>query len=343
MKHWILIAAIGLVSLSVQAQAQDQQERERREVLVEVEEQRADLIEEQERLREAKMRLAEAAEEVARLSGSIAREGLPRVETSSIFVRRESRPRLGIMLETREKDGKPSMDGVKVMRVMPGSPALDAGIAIGDTLISVEGESLRNLSASEAVERIGGVLEDRDPGDEVTLVLLRDGDEVSSTLTLTEGIPTGLVESPSFAFFSDEDSPATVIVEEGQVFPGQNSFEFLTGGPGEHVWLSRLDSAFGDMELVELTPGLGAYFGVDAGLLVVRAPSDDSLGFMDGDVIREIGGREPSDVGHAMRILRSYDSGESLDIEITRQKRKRTLSVELPETKTGMRIERLRR
>jgi hypothetical protein len=58
---------------------------------------------------------------------------------------------------------------------------------------------------------------------------------------------------------------------------------------------------------VELTPGLGEYFGTDAGLLVVRAPEGDDIDLRDGDVIPEIGGRIPQSVGHAMRILRSVE------------------------------------
>jgi hypothetical protein len=84
------------------------------------------------------------------------------------------------------------------------------------------------------------------------------------------------------------------------------------------------------MELVELSPGLGRYFGTDSGLLVVRAPSDPALKLEDGDVIRRIGGREPGSVSHAMRILRSYEEGEALELEIMREQRSRRLDVQIP-------------
>jgi hypothetical protein len=91
-----------------------------------------------------------------------------------------------------------------------------------------------------------------------------------------------------------------------------------------------MGGAWGSMELIELSEGLGKYFGTDTGLLVVSAPKSDSLELQDGDVIQTIDGREPTDVRHAMRILNSYESGESLNLGIMRDKKKRTLEVEVP-------------
>ncbi len=85
------------------------------------------------------------------------------------------------------------------------------------------------------------------------------------------------------------------------------------------------------MELVELNAGLGQYFGTDEGLLVVSAPESTSLQLEDGDVIQKIDGREPTSVRHALRILGSYQAGESLKLEIMRNKKRRTLDVEIPD------------
>ncbi|MEN7343497.1 MAG: PDZ domain-containing protein, partial [Pseudomonadota bacterium] len=108
------------------------------------------------------------------------------------------------------------------------------------------------------------------------------------------------------------------------------NFRFLSSG-----------SAFSSMELVELSEGLGSYFGTDQGLLVVSAPSDEALGFVDGDVIKSIGGRIPKNVGHAMRILRSYSAGEDVKIEILRNRKKRTLDITVPERSGGLWKEKL--
>ena len=96
----------------------------------------------------------------------------------------------------------------------------------------------------------------------------------------------------------------------------------------EGHWL--LDS-WGDAEFVTLTPGLGRYFGAEKGVLVARAPEDAALGLKDGDVIVSIGGREPQNGRHAMRILRSYQPGEAVEFRILRDRRTQTLSAKIPE------------
>ena len=76
--------------------------------------------------------------------------------------------------------------------------------------------------------------------------------------------------------------------------------------------------------------GLPVLFGTSKGLLVVHAPDDAKLQLKDGDVILDIGGREPTSPEHAMRILGSFQKGEPLKITIMRNKGKQTLDVKLP-------------
>jgi len=95
-------------------------------------------------------------------------------------------------------------------------------------------------------------------------------------------------------------------------------------------------NSWGDMELVELNEGLGKYFGTDSGILVVSAPESGTLKLEDGDVIQKIDGREPTSVRHALRILSSYQGGESLEIEIIRDKKRRKLEISMPDARTSM-------
>jgi hypothetical protein len=105
----------------------------------------------------------------------------------------------------------------------------------------------------------------------------------------------------------------------------------------EYRFLSPLfASSWGDMELVELNAGLGRYFGTDSGLLVVSAPKSDALKLQAGDVIQSIDGRKPTSVGHAMRILGSYQAGEKLELGIMRDKRRQTLAIEMPDDRTSL-------
>jgi S1-C subfamily serine protease len=92
------------------------------------------------------------------------------------------------------------------------------------------------------------------------------------------------------------------------------------------------DSGLGNMELVELSEGLGKYFGTGSGLLVVSAPKSEAFELQDGDVIQSIDGRVPKNVRQALRILGTYEAGDSVKLGIMRDKRKRTLEIEIPES-----------
>jgi hypothetical protein len=96
-------------------------------------------------------------------------------------------------------------------------------------------------------------------------------------------------------------------------------------------------SGWGDMEVVELTEGLGRYFGTDTGLLVISAPKTNDFKLQEGDVIESIDGRAPTSVDHCMRILASYQPGETLELKIMRDKRRETIKIEIPDSRSSER------
>ena len=87
----------------------------------------------------------------------------------------------------------------------------------------------------------------------------------------------------------------------------------------------------GGLELVELNPDLGDYFGTREGLLVVRAPADTAVPLKSGDVILSIDGRKPQSARHAHRILGSYEGGERAKVEVLRKRKRTTLEWTVPE------------
>jgi serine protease DegQ len=70
--------------------------------------------------------------------------------------------------------------GVLVLRVIEGSPAFDVGLQPGDVLERVGGKELN------AVEDFLALLRARDPGDELEVVYVRDGDERTVNVRLSE-------------------------------------------------------------------------------------------------------------------------------------------------------------
>jgi S1-C subfamily serine protease len=70
-----------------------------------------------------------------------------------------------------ERFGIDADGGVLVLEVQPGGPADAAGVRAGDVVTGIEGDEVRELGD------LLGALRARDPGDDVQLTVLRDGDE----------------------------------------------------------------------------------------------------------------------------------------------------------------------
>jgi S1-C subfamily serine protease len=159
-------------------------------------------------------------------------------------------------------------------------------------------------------------MEDVEPGQNVVLDLRRDGKPVKVTVAARPMDPVFFAGPMGAGGFGSM-----------QALPAMPPMHGM-GMPHGHRWLLE---GWSDAELVKITPGLGRYFGADKGVLVARAPSDATLGLQDGDVIVAIGGREPQSGPHAMRILRSYQPGESVEIRVLRDRKAQTLKATVPE------------
>jgi len=253
------------------------------------------------RLADAQRRLEDAAREVAELSGEAAGSGAHR--EFQVFLPGPRRAMLGVNLGGTEPNG----GGVRVAGVSPGGPAAEAGVKAGDVIVAIQAKPVTTgrelVKAMEAIE----------PGQQVAVELRRDGKPVKLSV---EARPLDHV----------------FMAGPGMMMPGLPAMPALPAMPGlafagDAHWL--LD-AWGDAELVTLTPGLGRYFGTDKGVLVAHAPEDPDFGLQDGDVIVAIGGREPQNGLHAMRILRSYQPGESVELRILRDRRAQTLNAKVP-------------
>jgi hypothetical protein len=107
--------------------------------------------------------------------------------------------------------------------------------------------------------------------------------------------------------------------------------------PGNYTFLRSLNLAqatWGDMELVPMTEGLSRYFGTSEGLLVVRGPEDDGIEIQDGDVILAISGRTPNSPEHAIRILSSFEPGETIEFALMRDRLRETVDYVVPEAES---------
>lgn len=314
MKVTLLLAAISLCAASALAQS-DQEEQLRSAEARE--------IELDQRLAEAEERMAEAARQIAEIT-SDRLPGMAQIERRFEF---SNKPRLGVTIDADQRNGP--VEGVTILGVSPGTAASDAGLRSGDIITAINDESLSADGADEANRRLLDFMDGVEIGDVLKVEYLRNG-KVGSV-----EVEPRLVERNMFVWRGDGGQHLTMPhVPRAPKAIGQFKMEF--GFP----WAG---SGLGELELVELNEGLGRYFGAKSGLLVISAPKSDAFEILDGDVIQSIDGREPKDVRHAMRILSSYQGGEKLKLGIMRDKKKKTLEIEIPDDTRGSLFDELRR
>lgn len=296
---FVLSSAPVIAQQSERAAEQQMREAEEQRQAVEVQ------------MREAEERLAEAARQIAELSSS----QLPAIVDIERRIHLDGRVVLGITIAADDGDGP--VEGVSVRGVSPGGAAADAGLRAGDIITAVNKESLTADSDEQANAKLVEFMSGVEEGDVLDVEYLRNGKQANIEVSPKEMSARAFAFAPGGRNFSM------------QVAPHGSDFEF-----NKFAWVSD-GSGWGHMEMVSLTERLGKYFGTDKGLLVVRAPENEGLKLEDGDVIQSIDGREPSSVSHAMRILGSYQSGEELELQIMRDKRKQTLKIEMPDNRSS--------
>jgi len=324
---WLL--AVGLASTSaaaIQADAQHAERQAAEEARAAAETARRSAEAEREagerevRSVEEEMRAAEARlEEAARRIAELSTRQLPEFDGEEFAFAFGGRPLLGISIDGDTESGP--VEGVRVQSVTPGGAAFEAGLRAGDVLTAINDESLAADSSAAANRRLLEFMEGVEEGDTLDVEYLRDGN------VATVDLQPKAAEARRFAFSMAPRAPGAPHAPLAPIAP-------VAPGSGDFVFIRR-GASWADMEMVALNEGLGRYFGTDKGLLVVRAPEDEALELEDGDVIQSIGGREPRSVSHAVRILASYQPGETLELEIMRDKRSRTLEIEIPDNRQG--------
>jgi C-terminal processing protease CtpA/Prc len=258
-------------------------------------------------LEDARRRLDQAAREVAELSAQLGQnEG-----RNFVFVNREGGPRRAVLGVQIDPDS--SKEGARVLKVSPGGAAEEAGLASGDVIVALDDVKVSGKEDPNraVVEHMRGVK----PDQKVKVKVLRGGKNKDFVVVARPMV------------FSDRVFDVRV-PEMGAVMGG-----FGNGGPHVRQFRTFIRGDFGGLELASITPKLGAYFGATDGVLVVQAPESETFKLEDGDVIQAIDGRKPEDGAHALRILRSYKSGEKLSLSVLRQRKPLTLAVTMPDNR----------
>ena len=256
--------------------------------------------------------------------------GLFRVELAEQY----ARPMLGVMLTSGGDEG------VRVADVLEDSPAESAGIIDGDLILSVDGHELSqpledederdfNPGRSLPEERLRALVRDVAEGESVTLVVEREGEQltievVPEVLPMYAGAWPGFDQSDVMRGLTDwwsDESNRNETLERVRELSERFREELQTNEWDVSQWVP---AGWGGgrgghgLDLVELNPGLGAYFGTTVGVLIADVEEDSPLGLRPGDVVVAVDGRLVDDIDELHRILDSYEDDEEITLRIFR-------------------------
>lgn len=241
----------------------------------------------------------------------------------------DNRGRIGVVV-MRDADAATDKIGAKIEGVTPGGPAAKAGLKVGDIITKFNNTSLAGVKGEDQDESGPGsklveLAHQLEPGDTVQIEYRRGNDAKKATL-VAEDLGMG------FRFSMPRIEVMPKIAPEAM--PRIREF-------GREGLFYCFGDSWCDLDLVTLNADLGDYFGTKEGVLVVKAPADSGMPLKGGDVILRIGDRKPTSPSHAMKILRSYEAGETVSIEIMRRQKRTTVTWKVPEREErGFRMKR---
>lgn len=269
----------------------------------------------QQRLDEARRRLADASREVAQLSSQLGRNFFFQMRTP------DGGPPPRALLGVSIDDNNGAAKGARVRDVSPGSAAAEAGIKAGDIITGIGGKDLtREADPGRAlVDQMRQV----EPNLKLTVEVLRDGKKMNFDVTPRPAPLQIIAGAQRLPDMPDMGGVRSFQLQRQPGAPGQRRIEIRTFRDDD-------GTRFRGMEFATLSEKLGSYFGVKAGVLVVRAGANSPFKLQDGDVILSIDGREPTSAQHAGRILRSYRDGEKLKLKVERNRKTLELDATMP-------------
>lgn len=251
---------------------------------------------------------------------------------------------LGVLFEPQSGD----VSGARIRSVAEGSPASAAGLAVGDVVVSVDGEPL----GAGGHSHLSDIFDQRRPGDTVRLGVVREnGDE--ETLVARLGEHPGRVEfdTEGGGVFSWSGETLGDGIDGQAFFGGKwkealGSLSRLPSVPcvdreGDDCFAYAFLSGFDagprlGVSVESLSDQLAEFFGVEAGegvlvSEVIEGSAAEEAGLEAGDIIVAVGDSRVGRPGDIRRALSGAASGDILDVEIVRRGRTLVLPAVVPE------------
>jgi S1-C subfamily serine protease len=220
---------------------------------------------------------------------------------------------LGVRIAPNEEDQ------VEIIEVEKDSPAEIADLKDGDVVIEFDGEEVVDT------ELLAKMIRMRKPGETVTLRIERKGNAQDVQVKLGE-----LTEENVWSDFEQKFPNLFVPRERGETWsrPEFARPEVFRFGVGQRKFIG--------VGVQELTPELSEYFGIDkgTGILISSIEKDgpaDRAGLKVGDVIVTANGGRVERSQDLVDLIQDIEKGDKITIEYLRNKKKRTMEVEVEE------------
>jgi len=213
-------------------------------------------------------------------------------------------------------------EGMSVVEVMPGGGAAEAGLAAGDRILSIDGQS------TGAEDDVQAVLSSLEAGKSAAVVYERDGKKHKAKVALRTLAAIQAAGGEDEDAEEAEDAEAVEVVEEAdEAEPPVTEIEWLDAGEVDepapparaglpddergYIGIS-LESMEGPMKVLSVRPGSGAA----------------EVGIAAGDVILAIDG-QAGETEDLLELLQGKKAGERVQVRYQRDGEQRRARVEL--------------
>ena len=213
-----------------------------------------------------------------------------------IEMRRAGMTQVGIgVVLAPDADGK----GAKLAAVSPNGPAKNAGLQTGDVITAVNGKAVSDVAQTRAA--LAGLKE----GQAVSIGYSRAGKAATANLKAASILPQMVINRERRGMDND-----------GR---GKHGFAFATRWHG--------------LNMAELNPQLGRYFGASAGVLVL-SPKADFPQLQAGDVIVKVDGKAVGSARDVLQAMRGKAEGSQVTLDILRDRKTQRVIVSVPKVRT---------
>ncbi len=209
-------------------------------------------------------------------------------------------------------------DRVEILEVEKDSPAELADLEERDIILEFDGEDV------EDTEMLQSMIRKSKPGESVTVKIEREGK--------TQDVKVKLGELTEEEIWSEFESKFPGLFRSEKSAPLEQFFKTKP----EVFRFGFQQRKFIGVGVQELNPELSEFFGVDegTGILVSSIDKDgpaDKAGLKVGDVITMADGKRVESTQDLVGLIQDKEKGDTIKIEFLRDKKKRTVDVEVEE------------